>query len=134
MSDAHADAIDIQVGRNLRLLRKAKGLTQKDMAQAVEVVFQQYQKYENGSNRLCSSRLYKACKILEIQPGTLFKYIDASEKIHSSKAYRDTKETEEIITHLIRIGREDITQSVLILLRNGVKKSSKKKNKENKNI
>ncbi len=51
-------AMDRQIGQNLRRLRECAGQSQSAVAQALGITFQQYQKYENGSNRLSSSRLF----------------------------------------------------------------------------
>ena len=47
------------VGKNIRYLRKQKKLTQSDIAKAIQVSFQQVQKYEKGINGLHSHNLHK---------------------------------------------------------------------------
>ena len=47
------------VGKNIRYLRKQKKLTQSDIAKAIQVSFQQVQKYERGINGLHSHNLHK---------------------------------------------------------------------------
>mgnify|MGYP006410801727 FL=1 len=47
------------VGKNIRYLRKQKKLTQSDIAKAIQVSFQQVQKYEKGLNGLHSHNLHK---------------------------------------------------------------------------
>lgn len=37
-----------KIGNNIRLLRKAKGVTQEELAEAVHVSFQAVSKWENG--------------------------------------------------------------------------------------
>ena len=51
------------VGKNIRYLRKQKKLTQTDIAKTIQVSFQQVQKYERGTNRIGSSRLFLLSKI-----------------------------------------------------------------------
>ncbi len=46
------------IGANLRALRKASGLSQKQIARLFGVTFQQVQKYERGANRLPVENLY----------------------------------------------------------------------------
>ena len=46
------------VGRNIRRLRLARGLTQKKMGGVIGVSFQQLQKYETGANRFPVEKLY----------------------------------------------------------------------------
>ncbi len=45
------------IGANLRHLRISKGFTQKQVATALDVSFQQIQKYETGQNRLPIEKL-----------------------------------------------------------------------------
>jgi len=49
--------LDIEIGQRLRRARLSKGLTQQALAEKIGISFQQVQKYENGSNRVSSSRL-----------------------------------------------------------------------------
>ena len=49
--------LDIEIGQRLRKARLSKGLTQQGLAEKIGISFQQVQKYENGSNRISSSRL-----------------------------------------------------------------------------
>ena len=64
--------VDIHVGFRLRQLRKAKGLTQAQLAEAIGVTFQQVQKYERGANRLSASKLFEAGKVLNASPTAFF--------------------------------------------------------------
>ena len=49
--------LDIEIGQRLRKARLSNGLTQQGLAEKIGISFQQVQKYENGSNRISSSRL-----------------------------------------------------------------------------
>lgn len=42
------------------------GMSQEKLAQALGLTFQQVQKYERGTNRVGSSRLYELSKILDV--------------------------------------------------------------------
>ena len=48
---------NIHLGKKLRMRRLSLGLTQTKVAQAINVTFQQIQKYEKGTNGVSSSRL-----------------------------------------------------------------------------
>jgi len=65
-------SIDIAVGRNVRIWRMAKGLSQAQLANRLGVTFQQVQKYEVGSNRIGTGRLVKLAAILRIPIAALF--------------------------------------------------------------
>ena len=49
--------IDTEIGQRLRQARLSNGLTQQGLAEKIGISFQQIQKYENGTNRVSSSRL-----------------------------------------------------------------------------
>ena len=46
------DPIDVAVGIRLRSLRKQRGMSQETLARALNLTFQQIQKYEKGTNRI----------------------------------------------------------------------------------
>ena len=52
-------SIDVAVGRNVRIWRMARGLSQAQLASRMGVTFQQLQKYEVGANRIGTGRLVK---------------------------------------------------------------------------
>ncbi len=58
--------IDAHVGRRVRLRRTLLGMSQTALGQAVGVTFQQIQKYERGSNRIGSGRLYQFAEVLDV--------------------------------------------------------------------
>src|SRR5262249_1112967 len=74
-----ASWIDLAVGRNVRIWRMAKGLTQAQLAHRVGVTFQQLQKYEIGGNRIPTGRLVKLAGILDISISRLFEGPDGAE-------------------------------------------------------
>lgn len=47
------------IGERIRRRRAECGLTQQQLAQAIETSYQQLQKYENGSNRISAEKLYR---------------------------------------------------------------------------
>ena len=61
-----ADNVDKHVGKQLRSRRTLLGLSQEKLADHIGVTFQQIQKYERGTNRVSSSRLYSFSKILDV--------------------------------------------------------------------
>jgi transcriptional regulator with XRE-family HTH domain len=59
MRDRRRDAVDALVGQNIRILRQDRRMSQTELARKIDVTFQQVQKYENGTNRVGSGRLFK---------------------------------------------------------------------------
>jgi len=62
---------NIHLGKKLRMRRLSLGLTQTKVAQAINVTFQQIQKYEKGTNGVSSNRLMQLSNFLKV-PITYF--------------------------------------------------------------
>ena len=58
---------NIHLGKKLRMRRLSLGLTQTKVAQAINVTFQQIQKYEKGTNGVSPSRLMQLSQFLKVQ-------------------------------------------------------------------
>ena len=63
--------LDIAMGANIRGRRKALGISQTTLAEAIGLTFQQIQKYERGFNRVSFSRLVDIahalnCRVVEL--------------------------------------------------------------------
>lgn len=61
-------SMDIDIGRRIRDIRKAKGLSQTAVAEMMGYTFQQQQKFEGGKNRLSASALVLICQKLGVSP------------------------------------------------------------------
>ena len=57
---------NIHLGKKLRIRRLSLGLTQTKVAQAINVTFQQIQKYEKGTNGVSSIRLLQLSNYLKV--------------------------------------------------------------------
>ena len=74
------------LGSKLRMRRLALGLTQTKVAQAINVTFQQIQKYEKGTNGISSLRLMQLGKILNVPVMYFFEdYTEYSQAVKSDK-------------------------------------------------
>jgi transcriptional regulator with XRE-family HTH domain len=60
------DNFNVHLGKKLRMRRLSLGLTQTKVAQAINVTFQQIQKYEKGTNGVSSNRLMQLSQFLNI--------------------------------------------------------------------
>ncbi|MGY4157993.1 transcriptional regulator with XRE-family HTH domain [Bradyrhizobium sp. USDA 4461] len=63
--------LDARIGERIRAQRKLVGLSQKELASRLDIVFQQLQKHENGTSRVPASRLYEIAQALNT-PVTYF--------------------------------------------------------------
>ena len=57
---------NIHLGKKLRMRRLSLGLTQTKVAQAINITFQQIQKYEKGTNGISSLRLLQLANFLKV--------------------------------------------------------------------
>jgi transcriptional regulator with XRE-family HTH domain len=64
--------VDVHVGTRLRQRRALLGMSQTALGNAVGLTFQQVQKYERGSNRISSSRLFEFSKVLDVPVSHFF--------------------------------------------------------------
>jgi len=71
--------IDKHVGARLRMRRLMVGMSQGKLGEALEVTFQQIQKYEKGTNRIGASRLQQLARVLEVPPAFFFEGAPAAE-------------------------------------------------------
>ena len=65
----------------MRFRRNELNLSQTEVADELEVTFQQVQKYESGRNRIAASRLAALSKLLKVTPGYFFKETDAQRSL-----------------------------------------------------
>ncbi len=86
------------LGKKLRMRRLSLGLTQTKVAQAINVTFQQIQKYEKGTNGVSSSRLMQLSTFLKV-PIIYF--------------YEDYKDYKDISHEKNEIDSEDLNYSFL---------------------
>ena len=70
--------VDVHVGCRLRLRRTLLGISQEKLAESVNLTFQQIQKYERGSNRIGSSRLFEFSKVLDVPVSYFFDEMPAN--------------------------------------------------------
>jgi len=87
------------VGRNIRIQRLAKGLSQTELAQKLGVTFQQVQKYEKGVNRIGCGRVFQIARVLGVHVMDFFDGSDAS-KPSGARNVRDLI-TEPQAFHLV---------------------------------
>jgi transcriptional regulator with XRE-family HTH domain len=81
------DSVDKIIGRNVRVYRLAKGLSQTEVADQLGISFQQLQKYENGKNRIGSGRLVKIAGVLHVDITTLFEGCSRSKQHKTGGAF-----------------------------------------------
>jgi transcriptional regulator with XRE-family HTH domain len=58
--------IDIHVGKRVRIRRRLLDMSQSDLGNAIDLTFQQIQKYERGANRISASVLFRLSEVLDV--------------------------------------------------------------------
>lgn len=66
MSHKSPNMIDLHVGARVRMRRVLIGMSQEKLGEALDLTFQQVQKYEKGLNRIGASRLYQIARVLGV--------------------------------------------------------------------
>ena len=80
------DNFNKHLGNKLKLRRLALGLTQTKVAKAINVTFQQIQKYEKGTNGVSSIRLLQLSNYLKVPINYFFEdFSDYQINIEKSK-------------------------------------------------
>ena len=78
------------LGSKLRMRRLALGLTQTKVAQAINVTFQQIQKYEKGTNGISSLRVMQLANFLRVPVVYFFEgFPGFSENVKESSSYNE---------------------------------------------
>ena len=85
------DNFNKHLGNKLKLRRLALGLTQTKVAKAINVTFQQIQKYEKGTNGVSSNRLMQLSQFLKVPIIYFFE---------DFKDFKDTTATDESVEDL----------------------------------
>ena len=86
MLQKRAQKIDKVIGRNVRIHRLGRKMSQTELGDQLGVSFQQVQKYENGTNRVGSGRLYQIAAILGVHVSTFFKGGETAERERSGES------------------------------------------------
>ena len=101
------------LGKKLRIRRLSLGLTQTKVAQAINVTFQQIQKYEKGTNGVSSNRLMQLSQFLKVpiiyffEDFKEFKDVNISDNINDDLNYSFLSRT---FSSLSKIQKEKILQ------------------------
>ena len=101
---------NLHLGKKLRMRRLSLGLTQTKVAEAINVTFQQIQKYEKGTNGVSSNRLMQLSNYLKV-PITYF--------FEDFRNYNEIKNTQE--------DSDDLNYSFLSKTFSSLSKSQKEK-------
>jgi len=80
MGARRGEAGDAVVGRNIRLYRLARRMSQTDLANGIDATSGQVQKYEKGESAVGAARLARIASALKVPAGELVAGLDAPEQ------------------------------------------------------
>lgn len=104
-------------GQLVKAYRKAKGLSQMELADMIGVSYQQVQKYEKGDNRISVDRLKEIAKALDIPINEFFSS-DSRWVSETTSIYGQIKPDEELLLHLFRsIKDKKLKRTIIELIR-----------------
>jgi transcriptional regulator with XRE-family HTH domain len=118
--------IDVHVGSRVRLQRKMTGVSQERLGSELGITFQQIQKYENGVNRISSSRLQQIARILSVPVTSFFEGAPGGEEQAGPETPDTSKYVLEFLTSndgfqlnraFARIGDPKVRQKLVRLVR-----------------
>ena len=139
----HPNPIDIHVGKRVRLRRTLLGMSQEKLGKAINVTFQQVQKYERGTNRIGSSRLYQLSQVLDIPVSYFFDDLPIEITARKSPGLTDVKvasfqgdplvkrETLELVRAYYRITDPSVRKRIFELVKAVAKPASGDKSSAN---
>ena len=81
--------VDMHVGSRVRMRRLMLGISQEELAHALDLSFQQVQKYEKGANRIGASRLEHISRFLQVPVAFFFE--GASDASMAAASEQDTR-------------------------------------------
>ena len=103
-----ARMIDSQIGKRLRHRRNQMGMTQSDLAERLDLSYQQLQKYETAGNRVSAGRLWQIAKILEVEPSYFFEDVEDSTEYEEPKDDARRRAAQEVVEDFENIQSADV--------------------------
>ena len=111
-AEGSATAIDKRVGKTLNMFRWSAKMTQDDLSKAAGISKRAVIKYEHGLVRISASRLYQFAKILSVEPGEFFKWIDQEPLVTHGAIKKADQQALELARLFREIGDPDIRSSI----------------------
>lgn len=113
---------DIYAGAHIRALRRGQNMSQRELADKLNITFQQVQKYEKGVNRVSIGTLYDICAALGVTPIKFLKNCYTKYKLTESN---NVTIISDIISGVKKLNIEE-QQKVLKYMKNLSKQKAKK--------
>ena len=98
MSKRSPNRVDKYVGGRIRVQRTRLGISQRKLAHALGVSFQQIQKYENGTDRIGAGRLQQLSQALRAPPAFFFQ---GAPNVSGGRSRKTTTESPARLTRFL---------------------------------
>ena len=120
--------VDRLVGIRITALRKARGLSQTALGNAVGVTFQQVQKYEKGQNRVGAGRLREIARLLEVPVSAFFEEGEPRENAQEDVfGFLSAHGAIELLRAYAQIEDDQMRRDVLALVRSAARVAQNRK-------
>jgi transcriptional regulator with XRE-family HTH domain len=113
---ADSDPTDVWIGKRIKTLREARGMSQESLAKAIGVTFQQVQKYEKGANRVSGGRLAKIATALKCEVSELFPPNDSVRPERDLTGYANDYESLRVLRAYGEIADATVRAAILTLV------------------
>lgn len=108
---------DVEIGQRVRASRRATGMSQEALGEALGLTFQQIQKYEKGTNRIGAGQLEEIAKILGVPVASFFSVQSTEEKQSSNTSnMNDALQSTQLVRNFVRIKDEGVRKVIVELL------------------
>lgn len=107
--------VDALVGERVRSRRLQARMSQAKLGEAIGVTFQQIQKYEKGTNRIGSGRLFKIAEVLQCDVTDFYESVRNDPTITSTpfSRFMATSEGVSIIEAMLKIKSKALRRTVI---------------------
>ena len=107
-----ARRVDAYVGSRIRERRTAMGLTQENLASALEISYQQVQKYEAGTNRVSAGRLYEIARKLDVEVSYFYEDLDPEQDVAPLEHGGKDRAAIELVQNFSEIADPDLRTAI----------------------
>ena len=112
-----AKRVDDHVGGRIRERRTLMGMTQENLANALQISYQQVQKYETGANRISAGRLYELAQILKVDVNFLFEGLEPTAQQEPMAHGGKNRSTIELVRNFTEIDDSAVRSAVSGLIK-----------------
>ena len=112
-----AKRVDYHVGERIRERRTVMGLTQENLANVLQISYQQVQKYETGANRISAGRLYELAQILKVDVNFLFEGLEPTAQQEPMAHGGKNRSTIELVRNFTEIDDSAVRSAVSGLIK-----------------